>query len=72
MCHKFLPHFELFSENVYIANLIFKKIKKRRCTDDNPNAEISHHTACKITLSYRAVCKIATFYSVMNKIAKFY
>ena len=28
VCHKFLPHFELFNESFYIINLVFKKIKK--------------------------------------------
>ena len=54
--------------------LFFKKWKNllRKCADAYPNAEISHHTICKIAVSYRAICKIATSYRAICKIANFY
>ena len=65
MCHKFLPHFEIFNENFYIFNFIFQKIKKnlpRKCAGAYPNAEILHNAICKRATFYRATCKIAVYY----------
>ena len=64
----------LFAKVFKLPVLFLKEWKNlsRKCADACPNAEISHHTICKIAVFYRAICKIATSYCAICKIANFY
>ena len=63
-----------FTKVFKLPVLFFEKWKSlsRKYADAYPNAEISHHTICKIAVSYRAICKTATCYRAICKIANFY